>query len=87
MAPPIKNPTEDLTNMDLDTYLTFAMASMLISIGVIFLSLTVILLNNLLHKYWKTVRLVEWLPNPRFAEPQEVLHINKSNEPHLKEVK
>ena len=87
MAHPIKNLTEDLIKMDLDTYLTFTIASLLISIGVIFLSLTVILLNNLLHKYWKTVKLVEWIPNARFAEPQEVLHVDKTNEPHLKEVK
>jgi len=87
MAPPIKNLTEDLIKMDLDTYLTFTIASLLISIGVIFLSLTVILLNNLLHKYWKTVKLVEWIPNSRFAEPQEVLPVDKTNEPHLKEVK
>jgi len=87
MAHLIKNLTESLTKMDLDTYLIFTMASLLISIGVIFLSLTVILLNNLLHKYWKTVKLVEWIPNARFADPQEVLPIDKTNEPRLKEVK
>ena len=86
MAPPIKNLTEDLIKMDLDTYLTFAMASLLISIGVIFLSLTAILLNNLLHKYWKPVRFFtkdSWAFNP----PQLVTPIDKTNEPHLKEVK
>jgi hypothetical protein len=72
--------------MDLDTYLTFTMASLLISIGVIFLSLTAILLNNLLHKYWKPVRLFtedSWAFNP----PHLVTPIDKTNEPHLKEVK
>lgn len=72
--------------MDLDVYLTFTMAALLISIGIIFFSLTAILLNNLLHKYWKPVKIVEFLPNPRFVE-HELPPIDKTNEPHLKEVK
>lgn len=92
MVTPIQNLTEGITNMDLDTYLTFTMASLLISIGVIFISLTLILLNNLFSKYWKTVTLVEFIPREslqptRFMEPEEVTGVDKSKEPKLKEVK
>lgn len=92
MVNPIQNLTEGITNMDLDTYLTFTMASLLISIGVIFISLTLILLNNLFSKYWKTVTLVEFIPREslqptRFMEPEEVTGVDKSKEPKLKEVK
>ena len=92
MAHLIKNLTEGLTKMDLDSYLTFTMASLLISIGAIFIALTLILLNNLLHKYWKPVQLFtkdSWIFSPpqRFAEPDEVTPIDKTNEPKLKEVK
>ena len=82
--------------MDLDGYLTFTIASLLISIGIIFLSLTLILLNHLFNKYWKTVKLVNFIPREimqptRFAEPDELdkiqLEIDKSKEPKLKEVK
>lgn len=92
MAHPIKNLTESLTKMDLDSYLTFAMASLLISIGTIFIALTLILLNNLVHKYWKPVQFFtkdSWIftPPARFADPHEVTPIDKTTEPHLKEVK
>jgi hypothetical protein len=69
------------------------MASMLISIGVIFLSLTVILLNNLLHKYWKPVRFFtkdSWYFNSPHSFSESLVGmtpIDKTNEPHLKEVK
>jgi hypothetical protein len=91
-----QNLTEGLTKMDLDGYLTFTIASLLISIGIIFLSLTLILLNHLFNKYWKTVKLVSFIPKEimqptRFAEPDELdkiqLEIDKSKEPKLKEVK
>lgn len=92
MVTPIQNLTEGITKMDLDTYLTFTMASLLISIGVIFISLTLIVLNNLFSKYWKTVTLVEFIPREslqptRFMEPEEVTGVDKSKEPKLKEVK
>jgi hypothetical protein len=96
MANQIQNLTEGLTKMDLDAYLTFTIASLLISIGVIFLSLTAILLNNLFSKYWRKVTLVEFIPKEslqpmRFAEPEELAkikpEIDKSKEPKLKEVK
>lgn len=92
MVNPIQNLTEGITKMDLDTYLTFTMASLLISIGVIFISLTLIVLNNLFSKYWKTVTLVEFIPREslqptRFMEPEEVTGVDKSKEPKLKEVK
>jgi hypothetical protein len=81
--------------MDLDGYLTFTMASLLISIGVIFISLTLILLNHIFSKYWKKVTLVEFIPREslqpaRFVEPEEAIQvtgIDKSKEPKLKEVK
>ena len=80
---------EDVSKMDLDNYLTFAMGSLLICIGIIFISLTLVFLNNLFAKYWKTVMIVEFIPRDafspvRFAEPHE---IEKTNEPKLKEVK
>jgi hypothetical protein len=75
--------------MDLDNYLSFAMGSMLVCIGIIFISLTLVFLNNLFSKYWKTVKIVEFIPREtfapaRFVEPHE---LEKTNEPQLKEVK
>jgi hypothetical protein len=93
MVNQILNLTEGLTKMDLDSYLTFTIASLLISIGVLFLSATLIILNNVFHKFWKPVKLFtpdSWkgFHPPLYAqEPVMTTDIDKSKEPKLKEVK
>jgi hypothetical protein len=93
MANQILNLTEGLTKMDLDSYLTFTIASLLISIGVLFLSATLIILNNVFHKFWKPVKLFtpdSWKgfhPPLYVQEPVMTTDIDKSKEPKLKEVK
>jgi hypothetical protein len=95
MVNQILNLTEGLTKMDLDSYLTFTIASLLISIGVLFLSATLIILNNVFHKFWKPVKLFtpdSWkgFHPPLYAQEPEMINnagIDKSKEPKLKEVK
>jgi len=93
MVNQILNPTEGLTKMDLDAYLTFTIASLLISIGILFLSATLIVLNNVFHKYWKPVKLFtpdSWkgfFPPTYIQEPVMTTDIDRTKEPKLKEVK
>jgi len=72
--------------MDMDQAAVFLAGSILTMIGFIVLVAGVVVINNIIHKYWKSfgwklfpVYLDQ--PNPRFAEPQEV---DKSIDPKLK---
>jgi hypothetical protein len=72
--------------MDMDQAAVFLAGSILTMIGFIVLVAGVVVINNIIHKYWKSfgwklfpVYLDQ--PNPRFAEPQEV---DKTQEPTLK---
>ncbi len=99
MVNQILNLTEGLTKMDLDSYLTFTIASLLISIGLLFISATLIILNNIFHKFWKPVKIFtpdSWkgfFPpqySPQYSQEPELINdagIDKSKEPKLKEVK
>lgn len=39
---------------------TFLIGSILVSLGILVLICTSVLINNLLAKYWKTVKIVVW---------------------------
>jgi len=48
----------------------------LLSFGLLVMATTLVIINNILAKYWKTVNLVTWVPRafsetPRFVEPPE----------------
>lgn len=78
--------------MDVDSAATFLSCAILFGAGFAILGITVIFLNNIVHKYWKPVRIFtadSWAPfssldHTRFAEPQEVKTVDKTVEPKLK---
>ena len=70
--------------MDMDNAAAFLAGSILYGIGITFALVCVVCVNNILHKYWRPVKI--WLPHymgeaPRFATPEEVERIA----PHLEE--
>jgi hypothetical protein len=72
--------------MDVDSAATFLSCAILFGAGFAILGITVIFLNNIVHKYWKPVRIFtadSWAPfnglsTTRFAEPHEVEPVNKT---------
>jgi len=63
--------------MDMDQAAVFLAGSILTALGFLVVIATVVVVNNVLHKYWKPVRIFtadSWHINPpqRFAEPHEV---------------
>ena len=78
--------------MDVDSAATFLSCAILFGAGFAILGITIIFINNIIHKYWKPVRIFtadSWAPfsaldNARFAEPQEVKTVDKTVEPKLK---
>jgi hypothetical protein len=63
--------------MDMDQAAVFLAGSILTALGFLVVIATIIVVNNLLHKFWKPVRIFSldsWHINPpqRFAEPHEV---------------
>lgn len=77
--------------MDMDKSVVFLAASVLIMLGFIVIAAGAVVINNLLHKYWKPVRIFtvdSWQPFegkslPRYATEEELSKI----EPALKEGK
>jgi hypothetical protein len=72
--------------MDMDQAAVFLAGSILTMTGLIVLVVGAVVINNIIHKYWKSF---DWKffpvyldqPSPRFAEPKEV---DKSIDPKLK---
>lgn len=67
--------------MDVDSAATFLSCAILFGAGFAILGITIIFLNNIVHKYWKPVRIFtedSWAPfgslsaGARFAEPHEI---------------
>ena len=53
--------------------------SILFALGAIVLVGAVIVINNMIHNYWKPIKIINWINPPvRFAEPHE---LDKSVEP------
>jgi len=77
--------------MDVDSAATFLSCAILFGAGFAIIGIAIIFLNNIIHKYWKPVRIFtedSWVAfNPssaRFAEPEEIKTVDKTNEPKLK---
>jgi hypothetical protein len=68
--------------MNMDQAATFLAGSILTSIGFVIVIGAVIVINNLLSKYWKPVQIIKWYEDPqvRFATQEELDKI----EPALK---
>jgi hypothetical protein len=63
--------------MDMDQAAVFLAGSILTALGFLVVIAAIVIVNNILHKYWKPVRMFtadSWHINPphRFAEPQEL---------------
>ena len=75
--------------MDIDKSAIFLAGSILIMLGFVVIVACSIVINNILHKYWKPVRIFtsdSWQPFggtslPRYATPEELAKIDpKLNE-------
>ena len=73
--------------MDMDQAAVFLAGSVLTMMGFIVIVIGVVVVNNIIHRYWKNLG---WFRNwgltfdqhnARFAEPHE---LDKSNEPKIK---
>jgi len=63
--------------MDMDQSAVFLAGSILTALGFLVVIAAIVVVNNILHKYWKPVRIFthdSWNLNPphRFVEPHEV---------------
>lgn len=71
----------------MDQAAVFLAGSVLTMMGFIVIVIGFVVINNIIHKYWKSFGwkfFPEWYgahPTPRFAEPQE---LDKSQEPKVK---
>ena len=75
--------------MSIDQATTFLAGSILTGLGFIVVVVTAVAINNILHKYWKPVKIFtadSWQPFggtslPRYATPEELAKIDpKLNE-------
>ena len=73
--------------MDMDQAAVFLAGSVLIMMGFVVIVIGVVSINNVIHRYWKPVRIFtadSWsvgTGSARFAEPHE---LDKSQEPKVK---
>jgi hypothetical protein len=73
--------------MDMDQAAVFLAGSILTMMGFIVIAIGIIVINNLLSKYWKRLDWFNFGWNPetaRFATPEELKELDKTNEPKLK---
>lgn len=66
--------------MTMDQAAIFLSSSILVGLAAILIFAVILVINNLLHKYWKPFNLYRIVdPNIRFAEPHELdqAHRNK----------
>ena len=60
--------------MNLDQASNFLTGSILTMLGFIVITIGIVVINNILHNYWKPVQLFKFLGNPyppRFMTPEE----------------
>lgn len=71
--------------MDMDQSAVFLAGSILFAIGIIVLIGAIVVINNILHNYWKPIQFFKWADHPatRFMTPEEADRIP----PHLVEEK
>jgi hypothetical protein len=73
--------------MNMDQAAIFLAGSVLTMMGFVVITVGVVVINNIVHKYWKPLGWFRsWSPmfdhnSARFAEPHE---LDKSNEPTIK---
>ena len=59
--------------MDVETSATILAGTILTALSFIIVIIMIVIINNILHKYWKPVKLWHFDQYPaRFAEPQEI---------------
>ena len=68
--------------MDIDTAAEILAGSILTGLASVIFVITIVVINNILHKYWKPVKIFtadSWNFNPpqRFAEPGEIEHVKQ----------
>lgn len=64
--------------MNMDQAAVFLASSILVGLAAIIIFAIILVINNLLHKYWKPFNLYRIIdPNARFAEPHELEKLNK----------
>jgi len=73
--------------MDMDQAAVFLAGSVLTMMGFVVIIVGLVVINNVIHKYWKPLGWFKSMgltfehPPARFAEPHE---LDKSNEPRVK---
>ena len=70
--------------MNMDQAAVFLAGSVLFSVGATVLVAAVVLVNNIIHKYWKSVTMVKWVDynqSARFATADEMAKIAPRLEP------
>ena len=76
--------------MNMDQAAVFLAGSVLTGLGFLVVVVTVVAVNNILHKYWKPVRLFtadSWAPfsqTPRYATEEELARIAPKLEKDVK---
>lgn len=71
--------------MDMDQAAVWLSGSILTAIGFVVLVIAVVVVNNIIHKYWKPIRIFtsdSWNLNPpiRYATPEELEKIEPAIE-------
>jgi hypothetical protein len=72
--------------MDMDQSAVFLAASVLIMMGFVAITVGIVAINNIIHRYWKPLGWFKsWegsfiMPSARFAEPHE---LDKGREPKV----
>jgi hypothetical protein len=69
--------------MDMDQAAVWLAGSILTTLGFVVVIMGIVVVNNILHKYWKPIQLFRWTdqPIPRFMTDEEAARIA----PHLEE--
>ena len=62
----------------MDQAAVFLAGSILTMLGFVVIIVGIVVVNNILHKYWKPISFFKWLdyPSSRFVEPHEVKEEN-----------
>jgi len=74
--------------MEIESAAEFLVSSVLIGLGVTVFSVAIVFINNILHKYWKPVKI--WVPSyfdhgpTRFATDEEMARVTPTLEPETK---
>ena len=69
--------------MDMDQAAVWLAGSILFALGAVVIVAGIVVINNILHKYWKPVQFFKWADHPatRFMTDEEAARIA----PHLEE--